>query len=45
MTLSGASSWNIGSGRDVGDVEKDEEGPTMTNPGRTIAWALKKLTA
>jgi hypothetical protein len=46
MTLIGASYWNIGSGRDVGDVEKDEEGlATMTNLGRTMAWALKTLTA
>jgi len=27
-------------------VEKDEEGlATMTDLGRTMAWALKKLTA
>jgi multimeric flavodoxin WrbA len=46
MILSGSSYWNIGIGRDVGDVEKDEEGlATMTDLGRTMAWALKKLTA
>jgi len=46
MILIGSSYWNIGIGRDVGDVEKDEEGlATMTDLGRTMAWALKKLTA
>ena len=44
--LIGSSYWNIGIGRDAGDVEKDEEGlATMTDLGRTMAWALKKLTA
>ena len=46
MILIGSSYWNIGMGRDIGDVERDEEGlATMTNLGRTMAWALKKLTA
>jgi multimeric flavodoxin WrbA len=46
MILIGSSYWNIGIGRDVGDVEKDEEGlTTMSNLGRTMAWALKKLVA
>ena len=46
MILIGSSYWNIGIGREIGDVEKDEEGlATMTNLGRTMAWALKKLTA
>jgi multimeric flavodoxin WrbA len=44
--LIGSSYWNIGIGRDIGDVENDEEGlATMVNLGRTMAWALKKLTA
>jgi len=46
MILIGSSYWNIGIGRDIGDVENDEEGlATMTDLGRTMAWALKKLTA
>jgi multimeric flavodoxin WrbA len=46
MILIGSSYWNIGIGRDVGDVENDEEGlATMIDLGRTMAWALKKLTA
>ena len=46
MIVTGSSYWNIGIGREIGDVEKDEEGlATMTNLGRTMAWALKRLTA
>ena len=46
MIVIGSSYWNIGIGREVGDVEMDEEGlQTMTTLGRTMAWALKKLTA
>ncbi len=46
MILIGSSYWNIGMGRAIGDVEMDEEGlQTMTTLGRTMAWALKKLTA
>jgi len=46
MIVIGSSYWNIGIGREAGDVEMDEEGlETMTTLGRTMAWALKKLTA
>jgi len=46
MILIGSSYWNIGIGREIGDVENDAEGlATMTTLGRTMAWALKKLTA
>jgi multimeric flavodoxin WrbA len=46
MILIGSSYWNIGIGREIGDVENDAEGlATMVNLGRTMAWALKKLTA
>ena len=46
MILIGSSYWNIGIGREIGEVEQDAEGmATMTNLGRTMAWALKKLTA
>lgn len=46
MILVGSSYWNIGMGREPGDVENDAEGlATMATLGRTMAWALKKLTA
>ena len=46
MILIGSSYWNIGIGREIGEVEQDAEGmATMTDLGRTMAWALKKLTA
>jgi multimeric flavodoxin WrbA len=46
MIVIGSSYWNIAIGRDVGDVEQDAEGmATMANLGRTMAWALKKLSA
>ena len=44
MIVPGSSYWNIGIGRDPGDVEKDEEGiATMKTLGRNMAWLLKKL--
>jgi hypothetical protein len=40
----GAPYWNFGIGRDVGDVQKDEEGiANMKGLGENIAWLLKKL--
>jgi multimeric flavodoxin WrbA len=31
-------------GRDIGDVEKDEEGiKTMSTLGRNMAWLIKKV--
>ena len=46
MIVVGSSYWNIGIGLAAGDVEQDDEGmATMTNLGRNMAWALKKLTA
>ena len=46
MILPGAPYWNFGIGRDVGDVEKDEEGiANMKGLGENIAWLLKKLHA
>ncbi len=46
MILVGSSYWNIGIGREAGDVENDEEGlATMATLGRTMAWTLKKLNA
>ena len=36
--------WNLGIGRDIGEVEGDAEGlQTMRILGRNMAWLLKKL--
>jgi multimeric flavodoxin WrbA len=44
MIVPGSSYWNIGVGREIGDVEKDEEGiQTMKTLGRNMAWLLKKI--
>ena len=44
MIVVGSSYWNIGIGREAGDVEGDEEGlQTMTTLGRNMAWALGRL--
>lgn len=44
MIVPGSNYWNIGVGRDIGDVEKDEEGvETMKNLGQNMAWVLKKI--
>jgi multimeric flavodoxin WrbA len=44
MIVPGSSYWNLGMGRQKGEVEKDEEGiQTMRNLGRNMAWLLKKL--
>lgn len=39
MIVPGSTYWNLGIGRDKGDVLKDEEGlRNMANLGETIAW-------
>jgi len=44
MIIPGASYWNIGVGREIGDVEGDEEGvKTMRALGRNMAWLLQRL--
>ena len=44
MVIPGSSYWNIGIGREKGDVEKDAEGiETMQVLGRNMAWVLKRL--
>ena len=44
MIVPGSSYWNVGVGRDIGDVEGDAEGiQTMKTLGQNIAWLLKKL--
>ncbi|MCX7008714.1 MAG: flavodoxin family protein, partial [Kiritimatiellaeota bacterium] len=43
MLVPGSSYWNIGYGRDKGEVEKDLEAMrTMTSLGENMAWLLKK---
>lgn len=44
MIVPGSSYWNIGIGREIGDVEKDDEGlQTMKRLGENMAWLLWKL--
>ena len=44
MVIPGSSYWNFGVGREIGEVEKDEEGiQTMKQLGENMAWTLKKL--
>jgi len=44
MIIVGSLYWNIGIGRQIGDVEKDEEGlNTMDILGKNMAWLLKKI--
>jgi len=44
MIIVGSSYWNIGMGRQKGDVESDKEGmETMRTLGRNMAWLLGKL--
>ena len=44
MIVPGSSYWNMGFGREKGEVELDEEGVrTMKTLGQNMAWLLKKL--
>jgi multimeric flavodoxin WrbA len=44
MVIPGSTYWNIGVGREIGDVERDEEGiRTMKNLGKNMAWLLKAV--
>jgi multimeric flavodoxin WrbA len=44
MIVIGSSYWNMGIGKDPGDVEKDTEGiETFVNLGKNIAYVLQKL--
>lgn len=46
MIVVGSSYWNIGHGREKGEVEKDEEGiETMKVLGENMAWVLKRIKA
>ncbi len=44
MVIPGSTYWNIGIGREKGEVLKDDEGmKTMRDLGKNMAWLLKKL--
>jgi multimeric flavodoxin WrbA len=44
MIIPGSSYWNVGVGREIGEVEKDEEGvQTMKDLGKNMAWLLKRI--
>lgn len=44
MIIPGSSYWNIGFGREPGEVANDDEGiKTMADLGRNMAWLLHKL--
>jgi multimeric flavodoxin WrbA len=44
MIVVGSSYWNVGIGRDPGEVEKDAEGiQTMKTLGQNMAWVMKRL--
>ncbi|WP_243361325.1 flavodoxin family protein [Fundidesulfovibrio terrae] len=44
MIVPGSSYWNMGFGREIGQVEGDQEGlKTMADLGRNMAWLMKKL--
>ncbi len=46
MIIPGSNYWNVGIGREAGEVEKDTEGmATMKVLGENMAWLLKKLHA
>lgn len=44
MMVPGSSYWNIGIGRNPGEVDNDPEGvQTMEDLGRNMAWLLRRL--
>ena len=46
MIVVGSSYWNLGKGREKGEVQDDQEGiRTMRDLGRNIAWLLEKMKA
>ena len=46
MIMPGSRYWNLGFGREKGEVEKDEEGILiMKTLGENMAWLLKKINA
>lgn len=46
MIVPGSFYWNVGIGREIGEVEKDPEGiETMQVLGENMAWLLKQIHA
>ena len=46
MVVPGSTYWNMGFGREIGEVNGDEEGlRTMSTLGKNMAWLLKKIHA
>ncbi len=46
MIVVGSSYWNIGIGRNIGEVNDDDEGlQTMKTLGQNMAWLMKKVCA
>ncbi len=44
MIIAGSTYWNLGIGRDPGQVKDDEEGiQTMETLGKNMGWLLKKI--
>lgn len=44
MIVPGSSYWNMGRGREIGEVAQDEEGiQTMRTLGENMAWLIKRL--
>ncbi len=44
MVIPGSCYWNMGIGREIGEVEKDAEGArTMALLGENMAWLLKRI--
>lgn len=44
MIIVGASYWNMGIGREIGEVTQDEEGMnTMSVLGKNMGWLIKKI--
>lgn len=44
MIVPGSTYWNIGIGREPGQVNDDEEGlRTMTNLGKNMAWLMSRM--
>ncbi|MCL4477459.1 MAG: flavodoxin family protein [Nitrospirae bacterium] len=45
MIVPGSSYWNLGIGREPGEVKNDNEGmQTMVNLGKNMAWLIKKVS-
>lgn len=43
MIIPGSTYWSLGVGREIGEVQDDEEGQrTMANLGKNMAWLLKR---